>query len=103
MGVFLIPGYLPLLLAIALFWRRPQGIPKYLVVIFLLSILYIFGITAVYFVPDLQVPLNKGYSKPLIQELMRSEILFRNPTGLIYWITTAWMFLEIGWFKLKKG
>ncbi|MBC7687790.1 MAG: hypothetical protein H7211_06380, partial [Aquabacterium sp.] len=36
-GIFLIPGYLPLILTIPMFWQRPKGIPRRSVAILLLS------------------------------------------------------------------
>ncbi len=49
--VFLIPFYLPLPLLVPMLWKRPNGIPKYPVLMMLFSILWIFMVTAVYFVP----------------------------------------------------
>lgn len=94
-GVFLIPGYLPLLMLIPMFWKRPNGIPRYLVTIMLCAILWIFITTAVYFVPDLQLQLDKGYSKKLIEDLIKYDFPLRGLAGLVFFGSASWMFIKI--------
>ena len=94
-GVFLIPGYLPLIMLIPMFWKRPIGIPKYLVTIMLCAILWIFVITAIYFVPDLQMELDKGYSKNLIEDLIKYDFPMRGIAGLVFMFTALYMFIKI--------
>ncbi len=94
-SVFLIPGYLPLIMLIPMFWKRPLGIPKYLVTIMLCAILWIFVITAIYFVPDLQMELDKGYSKELIGDLIKYDFPLRGIAGLVFMCTVSWMFLKV--------
>jgi hypothetical protein len=93
-GVFLIPGFLPLLLLIPTFWHRPKGIPRRLVTIALLSILWIFVITATYFVPHIQAPLDKGYSEPLIRDILTYSFPLRGTAGLTLFITMALMLFK---------
>ena len=97
--VFLIPVYLPLLLLVPLFWKRPQGISKYSVVLMFLSLLWVFVITATYFVPDIQAKLTVGYSKLLIENLNTYDFPLRGIPDLIYIFTVCYMFMKI---KLAK-
>ena len=97
--VFLIPVYLPLLLLIPMFWKRPQGISKYSVLIMFLSLLWVFVITAVYFVPDIQAKLTVGYSKVLIQDLNKYDFPLRGIPDLIYMFTVCYMFIKIKFIK----
>lgn len=101
--IFLIPGFLPMLLMPFLFWFRPKGIPKFYVVIYVVAFLWLFGITATYFVPDLQTPLDKIYSPKLIEELRRNDLLLRFPVGLILFLLPSWMLIKVGQYKLKEN
>ena len=100
-GIFLIPGYLPLLLTIPMFWKRPSGIPRRSVAILLLSILWIFIITAVYFLPHIQAPLDKGYAEPLIKDILKYSFPLRGTAALVLFITVGSMFLKAGQFNLE--
>ncbi len=94
-GVFLVPGFLPLLLKIPLIWRRPAGLPKGLVLLSLAADAWIFFITATYFVPKLQLQLDKGFSRPLIEELLRNNFLLRGSVILAMDFLMAWLFLRV--------
>ena len=93
--VFLIPDYLPLLLLIPMFWKRPIGIPKYCVAIMFVCLLWIFVITAIYFVPNIQLKLGQSYSEQLINDLNKYDFPLRGIPGLIYFATVIAMFLKI--------
>lgn len=97
--VFLIPVYLPLLLLIPMLWRRPFGISKYSVLIMFLSKLWVFVITAIYFVPDIQAKLTVEYSKVLIENLNKYDFPLRGIPDLIYIFTICYMFIGL---KLTK-
>ena len=99
--IFLIPAYLPLLLLIPMYWKRPEGISKYPVSIMFLSLLWVFVITAIYFVPDIQLKLTVGYSKALIEDLNKYDFPLRGIPDLIYLFTVCYMFLMIR--KLKTS
>ena len=97
--VFLIPVYLPLLLLVPMFWKRPNGISKYSVATMFISLLWVFVITATYFVPDIQAKLTVGYSKLLIENLNKYDFPLRGIPDLIYMFTVCYMFMKI---KLVK-
>lgn len=99
--VFLILVYLPLILLIPMFWKRPNGVSKYSVAIMFITLLWVFIITAVYFVPDIQLKLGEGYSKILIEDLNKFDFPLRGVPDLIYFITVCYMFLKIN--KLKAS
>jgi len=101
--IFLIPGFSPMLLMPFLFWFRPKGIPKFYVVIYVIAFLWMFGITATYFVPQLQIPLDKMYSLKLIEELRRNDLLLRFPVGLILFLLPAWMLVKVGQHRMKEN
>ena len=93
--VFLIPVYFPLLLLIPMFWKRPLGVSKYSVAIMFIMLLWVFIITAVYFVPDIQLKLGEGYSLALIKDLNKYDFPLRGIPDLIYFGTVCYMFLKI--------
>jgi hypothetical protein len=93
--VFLIPVYLPLLLLIPMFWTRPKGVSKYSVLLFFVALLWVFIITAAYFVPDIQQKLTTGYSRSLIEDLNDYDFPLRGIPDLIYFITVCYMFLKV--------
>ncbi len=101
-AIFLIPAFSPMLLMPLLFWFRPKGIPKFLVALYVISFLWMFGITATYFVPDLQTPLDKMYSPKLIEELRRNDLLLRFPVGLIIFLLPSWMIVKVGQYKTRN-
>lgn len=93
--VFLIPVYLPLLLLIPMLWKPPFGISKYSVIIMFLSKLWVFLITAIYFVPDIQAKLTVEYSKELIEDLNTFDFPLRGIPDLIYVLTLCYMFIQL--------
>ncbi len=99
--IFLIPAFLPMLLMPFLFWFRPKGITKFYLIIYVIAFLWIFGITATYFVPDLQIPLDKIYSLKLIEELRRNDLLLRFPVELILIWLPFWMLVKVGLHRAK--
>ena len=99
--IFLIPVYLPLILLIPMYWIRPNGISKYPVLIIFFSLLWVFVITAIYFVPEIQLKLTVGYSKALIEDLNKYDFPLRGIPDLIYMSAVCYMFLTIK--KLKTS
>lgn len=98
-GLFLIPSILPMFLSIILFWWRPKGFPKSFVFIFLLTQIGITIGTATYFVPKLQLPLDKSFSESLISDLNKYNFIGR---GIIFdfgLLIVAWAFIKIGQFN----
>jgi len=93
--MFVFAAFSPIFLLIAMYWRRPKEIPRYLVTGYLLLVLYLFVITLLYFVPDFQVPLNNAYSLPLIKKLGTDDLMYRAPAGFLLPVIVAWMFLKI--------
>jgi len=100
--VYLIPSYFPLILLIFLNWWRPKGIPRLLVLIALVCVLFILGVSAAYFIPKLQIKLNEGFSQKLIDDLNKNQFPLRGIPELIYFIVTAYMFIKIGQRKISE-
>jgi hypothetical protein len=98
LAIFLIPFYLPIVQLIVLACKKREGLSRSLVIISLITLLYVFIISAAYFVPDIQFELDKYHSRKLIQELIRNEIWLRTPAELVYWATVAMMF-----WKFRPG
>ncbi len=101
-AVFLIPFYFPIVLLIAVAGKKRKGVSRGLIAIALIALLYVFVISAAYFVPDVQFELDKYHSEKLIQELIRNEIWMRTPAELIYWIALAILFWKSGTVAEKK-
>ncbi len=101
--VFLIPNFFPFLLAIALFWLRPKGIPKSYVWVYWFSHLWIFISTAVYFVPKVQIPLNSIFSGDIIADLIKYDLLVRFPAELLLFYMAGKMFYKIGQRKFSEN
>lgn len=95
LGVFLIPAFLPILLKIPLIWLRPQGLPRGLVLLSLAADAWVFYITATYFVPKIQLPLDKGFSLPLINELLHNNFPLRGSVIVAMYFVMAWLFLKV--------
>jgi hypothetical protein len=93
--VFLIPVYLPLLLLIPMFWQHPPEISKYIIVVLFLFKLWVFVVTAVYFVPDIQVKLTVEYSRELIENLNTDDFPLRGTADLMYIFTLCYMFMQL--------
>ena len=94
-GVFLLPGFLPLLLHIPLIWLRPAGLPRWGGLLLLATYAWVFFITATYFVPKLQLPLDKGFSRPLIEELLRNDFRLRGAMFTAMYFVMAGLFLKV--------
>ena len=95
LGVFLIPAFLPILLKIPLVWLRPPGLPRWGVLLSLAADVWVFFITATYFVPKLQLPLDKAFSLPLIEELLHNNFALRGSVILAMYAVMAWLFLKV--------
>lgn len=80
-------------------WKRPHGISKYSVLLMFFSLLWVFVITATYFVPYIQAKLTVGYSKLLIENLNTYDFPLLGIPDLIYMFTVCYMFMKI---KLVK-
>lgn len=94
-GLFLVPAFLPILLKIPLIWLRPAGLPRWGVLLSLAADGWVFFITATYFVPKLQLPLDKGFSRPLIEELLRTNFPLRGSVIVAMYFVMAWLFLKV--------
>ena len=95
LSIYVIPGFFPILLLIPMFWLRPSGVTKTLVFMVLLPELWASIITGNYFVPNLQEPLLKAYSLPLIEELIKNEFLLRGTALLVLIVVTAILFFRV--------
>lgn len=95
LGIFLIPAFLPILLKIPLVWVRPPGLGKGLVLLSLAADVWVFYITATYFVPKIQLPLDKSYSLTLVEALLRNNFPLRGGVILVMYALMAWMFLKV--------
>ncbi len=103
-GLYLIPSYFPLFLGAWMLWKRPPGVPRSFAAAILLTELWILIVSAVYFVPRLQIALNnKGFSEPLIQELIRNSFLYRQIPALALWGVVGWMFIKICRYQAFLG
>lgn len=100
----IIVAFLPMLIIIPMFWWRPKGIPKLFVAIYGLTLFWIFAITIIYFLPDIQIPLtdNKQNTKSLIEELMKNDFRLRMLYAMGYFIVPVAMFLKIGNRKINE-
>ena len=94
-GVFLLPAFLSILLKIPLIWLRPAGLSKRWVLLSLATDVWVFFITATYFVPKIQLPLDKGFSLPLIEALLRNNFLLRGSVIVAMNFLMAWLFLKV--------
>ena len=101
-GTFLIPAFLPILLSIPLFWWRPKAFPRYFIAIYWLANIWMFVITAIYFVPKIQLPLDAAYSVQLIDDLRTYDFPLRGTVAWFMEILLAWMFIKIGQEKINK-
>ena len=99
---FLLPAYLPMFALIAMFWKRPKAIPRMFVLIYTLTYVWMVFITFYYFIPNIQLVLNKRYSASLIRELMSKDGLLRGLPGLPMAILPAWMLIKIGHKKINE-
>ena len=100
---FLIPAYLPIFALIAMFWKRPKAIPKIFITIYALTYVWIIFITAYYFIPDIQLVLNKQYSPQVFQNLLKYDVLLRGLPSLPMVVLPIWMFIRIGQEKINEN
>jgi hypothetical protein len=101
-GLFLIPSVLPMFLSILLFWWRPKGFSSLLVLIFLLTQIGITLSTVTYFVPKIQLPLDKAFSLSLINDLNSYNFLYRGIVAIIGQIVIIVAFLKISHYKKNQ-
>lgn len=101
--VYLIPAFLQFLPLILMFWFRPVTIKKQTVLIYLGLYLLISVITSTYFVPKLQIPLDKAYSTTLIEQLIKMDFPLRFFPGLITYFLATFMFLKVAQDKIQKA
>lgn len=94
--VYLIPGFLNLLLIIPAIWLRPKGVPIIIPIAFFLLLVITSYFTATYFVPDIQEQLDKAYSINLIDELIKNDFKLRGLPELVCFILLALTFLKTG-------
>lgn len=69
---------------------------------FLVAQLWILIVTAIYFVPKIQMPLDTTYSPTIIQNLLSNEIPLRSSAVLLVFFVTGGMLLKVGEEILKK-
>jgi hypothetical protein len=98
LAVYLVPGWSTLLLIIPLIWLRPKGVSIMLPICFLLFELWAAFITATYFIPKAQMPLDHAYSKQILEELVKNDNLKRVWEMYVFGIIAGLMF-----FKSKKS
>ncbi len=101
-GLFLIPSVLPMFLSVLLFWFRPKGFPKSLVAVFLLTQIGITIATAAYFVPKIQLPLDKAFSASMINDLNKYNFIGREIIFYLGLAIIAWAFIKIGHYKRNE-
>lgn len=95
LSIYVVPGFFPIFLLVPMFWWRPQGITKTFVLIVLLPELWACIVTGNYFVPNIQVPLGKAYSLPLIEELIKNEFPLRGTALIMLIVATVILFLRV--------
>ena len=93
-AIYLLPGWLPILLIIPMIWLRPKGISIILPICFLLLEIWFAFITATYFVPKVQIPLDHAYSKQLLEDLVKNDDLKRVWGMYVLGIIAGLMFFK---------
>lgn len=93
-AVYLLPGWSTILFIIPLIWLRPKGVSIMLPIGFLLFELWAAFITATYFIPKAQLPLNSAYSKQLLEDLVKNDDLKRVWIMYVFGIITGLMFFK---------
>ncbi len=101
--VYLLPAFLPLLLVVLMIWFKPTIIKVKYVVIYLGLYLFISIISGVYFVPKLQLKLNKAYSLTLIQELSKMDFPLRVFPSLLVYALAIYMFVKVAKDQLQES
>ena len=95
-AVYLLPGWLPFLLIIAMIWLRPKGVSVLFPIFFLMLEIWAAYITATYFIPKAQSPLDLAYSKQILIDLVENDNLKRVWVMYILGIIASLMFLKTG-------
>ena len=93
-AVYLLPGWIQILLIIPLIWLRPKGVSIMLPVCFLLLLIWAAFITATYFIPKAQMPLDSAYSKQILEDLVKNDDLKRVWVMYVLGIITSLMFFK---------
>ena len=93
-AVYLLPGWLPILLIIPMIWLRPKGVSIIYPICFLLFEIWAAFITATYFIPKAQMPLDTSYSKQLLEDLVRNDDLKRVWIMYALGLLTSLMFFK---------
>ncbi len=93
-AVYLLPGWLPILLIIPMIWLRPKDVSIILPICFLLFELWGAFITATYFIPKAQMPLDNAYSKQLLEDLVKNDDLKRVWIMYVLGIITGVIFFK---------
>ncbi len=82
---YLLPAFLPLILVPMLFRFRSKAIQIKFILIYFSLYIFISVVSAIYFVPKVQLKLNKIYSIRLINDLIINDLLLRLlPSVFIY-------------------
>ena len=93
--IYLLPGILLIFFTIPMLIKwRPRGVSFILVLIFLLCWVWVAYLSATYFVPKIQIPLDSAYSEQLISDIV-SRNIERYWASILGNIVTALMFLQI--------
>lgn len=100
--IYLLPAFLPLLLIILMFWFKPKPIKRKFIFIYFGLYLFISVISSVYFVPKLQIQLNKAYSIKLIEELIKMDFPLRFLPSLLIYALAVFMFIKVGQNQLQE-
>lgn len=100
--VYLLPAFLPLLLLVLMIWIRPTPIKRKFVFIYLGLYVFISAISSAYFVPKLQLQLNKGYSTTLIEELIKMDFPLRFLPSLFIYALATFMFIKVGKDQIQE-
>ena len=98
--VYILPSFLPLLLSVMMFWLKPNVIKLKYILLYFGLYLFISIVSAVYFVPKVQLQLNKGYSVSLINDLIRNDFPLRFFPSLLIYILAAFLFIKVA--KTKR-
>jgi hypothetical protein len=93
-AVYLLPGWLPILLIIPMIWLRPKGVSIMLPICFLLFEIWGAFITATYFIPKAQMPLDNAYSKQILADLVKNDDLKRVWIMYVLGVITGLMFFK---------
>ena len=93
-AVYLLPGWLPILLIIPMIWLRPKGVSIMLPICFLSFEIWAAFISATYFIPKAQIPLDNVYSKQMLEDLVKNDDLKRVWVMYVLGIIAGLMFFK---------